>query len=415
VKPNRVAKWLLLGAAWLSLVVVPQPAANADDTAAVNAAVKKGLVSILMTATDEDKKPTSEGSGFLITKDGYILTSYYLLSKLQSQMTKRTDGPVDIRISIGEKKPVRDRQAFIVDASPYLDVLLLKTPSADRDYPFLNLGTSETLELASDDVFAAGFALNSGYSVVKTTITGKDGLVWPFQNNVDEGLSGGPVHRANGEVVGIVRSVASKLDFGFVPIDMGGEIVSRIKLRDLEEKLDSRINGQVQKFITGQQGKDTLAALFRDNLPDRNKALAPTSDPQAYSFSITGFSLSLDGGTKFYNWPFHKDDTDQGQLFCQATYPDGKIPNKINFRFNDQATNESFGPPNAGKNIAYKLKVIRDNRSLVDPVGVSKGLVPKADQQISFFLEDVPSFKGTIEVLCTIVVIDSSKLTQSGQ
>jgi hypothetical protein len=196
---------------------------------------------------------------------------------------------------------------------------------------------------------------------------------------------------------------------------MGGEIVSRIKLRDLEEKLDGRISGQVQKFITGQQGKDTLAAVLRDNLPDRNKALAPTSDAQAYSFSITGFSLSLEGGAKFYNWPFHKDDMDQGQLFCQATYPDANIPNKINFRFNDQSTNESFGPPNAGKFTANKLRMLRDSRSLVDPVGVSKGRIPKADQQISFFLEDVPSFKGTIEVLCTIVVIDSSKLAQNGQ
>jgi hypothetical protein len=410
VKPNRAVNWLLIGATWLSLVAVRQPAASADDAAAVNAAVRKSLVSISMTAPDEDKKPTIEGSGFLITKDGYILTSYYLLSKLQSQMTKGKDGPIEIRASIGEKKSPPDRLAFIVDASSYLDVLLLKTPSADRDFPFLNLGTSEPLVVASDEVFAAGFALKSGYSVVKTTITGRDGLVWPLLNPVDEGLSGGPVHRANGEVVGIIRSNASKLDFGFVPIDMGGEIVSRIKLQDL----DNRINGQILRFITGQQGKDTLTAWLKDNL-DRNKAAAPTSDAQAYSFSITGFSLSLDGGQKFYNWPFRKEDTDQGQLFCKATYPAANVPNKINFRFNDQSSNESFGPPDAGKNAANKLRVLRDNRSLVDPVGLSKGRAPKPDQQVSFFLEDVPSFKGNIEVLCTIVVIDTSKLIQNGQ
>jgi serine protease Do len=194
--------------------------------AGIHDTVRMALVSISMKAETDVGTPLEvEGTGFLVSDDGYILTSYHLLAA----MAKAKEGSIVIRISVGEKKPDRDRPAFVVDANPYVDVLMLKTPTRDTPFPYLKLGTSRSLQIASDPIFTAGFPANFPFVVVSTSISsfdGPGGHTWTLSNAVDAGQSGSPVYRASGEVVGIVKGMVGA-QAAFVPIDLAGGLAGQ--------------------------------------------------------------------------------------------------------------------------------------------------------------------------------------------
>jgi serine protease Do len=200
--------------------------AYAASAADIHQTVRSALVSISVKAeTDVGTPLEAEGTGFLVSDDGYILTSYHLLAA----MAKAKEGSIVIRISIGEKKPDRDRTAFVVDANPYVDVLMLKTPTRDTPFPYLKLGTSRSLQIASDPIFTAGFPSMLPFVVVATSISsfdGPGGHTWTLSNAVDAGQSGSPVYRANGEVVGIVKGMVGA-QAAFVPIDLAGGLAGQ--------------------------------------------------------------------------------------------------------------------------------------------------------------------------------------------
>jgi serine protease Do len=219
-----LAGWLLYLAVFWSAFLSSAHEANSAD---IHQTVRSALVSISVKAETEVGTPLeAEGTGFLVSDDGYILTSYHLLAA----MAKAKEGSIVIRISIGEKKPDRDRTAFVVDANPYVDVLMLKTPTRDTPFPYLKLGTSRSLQIASDPIFTAGFPSTlPTWVVVPTSISsfdGPGGHTWTLSNAVDAGQSGSPVYRASGEVVGIVKGMVGA-QAAFVPIDLAGGLAGQ--------------------------------------------------------------------------------------------------------------------------------------------------------------------------------------------
>jgi putative serine protease PepD len=219
---NMVNRSLYLAVFWLGFLL-PAPSAFPAD---IHQTVRSALVSISIKAETDVGTPLAvEGTGFLVSDDGYILTSYHLLAA----MAKAKEGSIEIRISVGEKKPDRDRTAFVVDANPYVDVLMLKTPTRDTPFPYLKLGTSRSLQIASDPIFTAGFPATLPFVVVATSISsfdGPGGHTWTLSNAVDAGQSGSPVYRASGEVVGIVKGMVGA-QAAFVPIDLAGGLAGQ--------------------------------------------------------------------------------------------------------------------------------------------------------------------------------------------
>ncbi|AEA33538.1 Do family serine endopeptidase [Hippea maritima] len=155
------------------------------------------------------------GSGFIISKNGYILTNYHVVRRAST-----------IRVTLLKDKAVY--KAKVVGEDPKADIALIKIKPRE-DLPVLKLGDSSKLEIG-DWVVAVGnpFGLNgtvtAGIISAKGRVIGEGPYDHFLQTDaaINPGNSGGPLLNLNGEVVGINTAiVAGGQGIGFaIPINM---------------------------------------------------------------------------------------------------------------------------------------------------------------------------------------------------
>ena len=145
---------------------------------------------------------SSLGSGFIISKDGYIITNYHVVREADEivvRMSDRTEHP-----------------AKIVGSDQRSDVAVLKV-TTDKDLPTVTLGDSDKLEVG-EWVLAIGSPFGFDYSVTAGIVSAK-GRALPNENYVpfiqtdvaiNPGNSGGPLFNLKGEVVGVNSQIYSR-------------------------------------------------------------------------------------------------------------------------------------------------------------------------------------------------------------
>lgn len=163
--------------------------------------------------------PSSQGSGFLINRDGYIVTNNHVIEG-ETRITA-------VAFESGPAGLVRHRleSVTIVALNPFVDLALLKTtlPEELKLRPLV-LGNLDDLTVG-DGVFAVGNPLNLertvSQGILSTLNRNFQGLVY-LQTDaaINPGNSGGPLFNPRGEVVGVVNMKASQGDnLGFaIPI-----------------------------------------------------------------------------------------------------------------------------------------------------------------------------------------------------
>ncbi|MEZ5558350.1 MAG: DegQ family serine endoprotease [Pseudomonadales bacterium] len=173
-------------------------------------------------------RPRSLGSGFVIEKNGYILTNNHVV-----------DGADEIVVRFNDR---RELSAELVGADPRSDLALIKV-DAD-DLPTVKLGHSEDLKVG-EWVLAIGSPFGFDYSVTAGIVSAKGrSLPTEQQENyvpyiqtdvaINPGNSGGPLFNLDGEVVGINSQIYSNSG-GFmgvsfaIPIDVAMEVVSQLR------------------------------------------------------------------------------------------------------------------------------------------------------------------------------------------
>ncbi len=168
-------------------------------------------------------KEKSLGSGFVISKDGYILTNNHVIEKASDIRVKTFSGNV--------------YKAKVVGKDPKLDVALLKiTPK--KDLTPLPLGDSSKLRVG-EWVMAIGnpFGLSETVTVGIVSAKGRIIGMGPYDNfiqtdaAINPGNSGGPLINMAGEVVGINTAIVKGgQGIGFaIPIDMVKSILPQLK------------------------------------------------------------------------------------------------------------------------------------------------------------------------------------------
>jgi S1-C subfamily serine protease len=180
---------------------------------------------------------TSTGSGFLVDREGDILTNYHVVDGAD-----RTSG-VTVEFEDGV---VRSAGVAAVDPANDLAVLRIDTHGLPPVRP-LTLGDSSLVRvgdstLALGDPFGADRTLTSGIvSALQHEIKAADGQtinnVIQTDQPLDPGNSGGPLMDAGGKVVGVDSQVATAgptqtLTFA-IPIDTADTILSRVDHRAL--------------------------------------------------------------------------------------------------------------------------------------------------------------------------------------
>jgi S1-C subfamily serine protease len=180
---------------------------------------------------------TSTGSGFLVDRQGDILTNYHLV-----------DGADRTRGVIVEFEDGVARSAGVAAVDPANDLAVLRVDT--RGLPPvrpLTLGDSSSVRvgdstLAIGDPFGADRTLTSGMvSALQHEIRAADGEtinnVIQTDQPLNPGNSGGPLIDAGGQVVGVDSQVATAgprqtLTFA-IPIDTADTILSRVDHRAL--------------------------------------------------------------------------------------------------------------------------------------------------------------------------------------
>lgn len=165
-----------------------------------------------------------QGSGFIISSDGLIMTNAHVVRGAREVMVKLTDR--------------REFKAKVLGADPKTDVAVLKIEA--HGLPTAPLGTSKSLNVG-DWVLAIGAPFGFENSVTAGVVSAKgrslpDDSAVPFIQTdvaVNPGNSGGPLFNAAGEVVGINSQIYSRsggyqgLSFA-IPIELAARIKDQI-------------------------------------------------------------------------------------------------------------------------------------------------------------------------------------------
>jgi 2-alkenal reductase len=181
-----------------------------------------GVVTIFALFGDEgeqDPLSAAQGSGFVASEDGYVLTNSHVITtagEVPQGETPEAAGTVYVQYRDGERVP-----AEIVGWDLYDDVGLLKVDPAQHPVAPVPLGDSASI-VVGEPVAAIGspFGQESSLSVgvVSATqrsigsLTSSYNLVDAIQTDapINRGNSGGPMFDAEGDVIGINAQIRSE-------------------------------------------------------------------------------------------------------------------------------------------------------------------------------------------------------------
>ncbi len=175
-------------------------------------------------AQQKHKIKIGGGSGFIISKDGYILTNGHVVRKSS-----------DIEINLYNNKTYK---AKVIGVDEMTDLAVLKIEEETQNLPVANIGDSSVLRIG-EWVIAVGSPLGFEQTVTQGIISAKNRRVRDLQTSVDfiqtdaainPGNSGGPLINLKGEVIGIntaIRADAQNIGFA-IPINTAKTIYSQI-------------------------------------------------------------------------------------------------------------------------------------------------------------------------------------------
>ncbi|EON91458.1 serine protease MucD [Marinobacter lipolyticus SM19] len=168
----------------------------------------------------------SMGSGFIVSKDGYVLTNNHVI-----------EGADEIVVRLSDR---RELPATLVGTDPRSDMAVLKIENGD-DLPVVKIGRSRNLEVG-EWVLAIGSPFGFDYTVTAGIVSAL-GRSLPTENYVpfiqtdvaiNPGNSGGPLFNLDGEVVGINSQIYTRSG-GFmgvsfaIPIDDAMNVFNQIR------------------------------------------------------------------------------------------------------------------------------------------------------------------------------------------
>jgi len=183
-----------------------------------------------------------EGSGFVVSPDGYILTNAHVVADADDVTVRMTDR--------------REYSAKVIGIDRRTDVAVLKIEA--KNLPVVRIGDPAKLRpgewvLAIGSPFSFENSVTAGIvSATGRSMPGEDGLVPFIQTDVavNPGNSGGPLFNLSGEVVGINSQIYSRsggyMGISFaIPIDVANNV--RTQLVSTGKVTRGRIGVQIQE------------------------------------------------------------------------------------------------------------------------------------------------------------------------
>ncbi|HXX23462.1 MAG TPA: trypsin-like peptidase domain-containing protein [Terriglobia bacterium] len=205
-----VLTWMLM----LAQAAAPSQNQESSVTTVVKSSVDRVVLVVVSRAQGGE---LGQGSGFIVSPDGIILTNYHVIEGASSAVVKLSNGAIfDVQGTLGV-----DDQG---------DLALLKV--AGKNLPPIALGDSDSVSVG-DRLIAIGSPLGLESTVADGIVSAireeSSGRKW-IQTTVpaSPGNSGGPLISMQGEAIGVVTFKASggeNLNFA-VPINYAKELIA---------------------------------------------------------------------------------------------------------------------------------------------------------------------------------------------
>ncbi len=219
-------------------------------------------------------KQRSLGSGFIIDKEGYIVTNNHVIEDAD-----------EIRVQLRNEK---EYDAEIVGRDPNTDLALIKI-KGPKNLPVMKLGDSDTVKVG-EWVVAIGNPFGLDHTVTAGIVSAKGRVIGagPYDDfiqtdaSINPGNSGGPLLNLEGEVIGINTAiVASGQGIGFaIPINMALGIVEQ--LRQTGEVTRGwlgvgiqDVKGEVAEYYGLEEGEGVLVAQVFPGDPAEKAGIQP--------------------------------------------------------------------------------------------------------------------------------------------
>ncbi|MBK6693704.1 MAG: trypsin-like peptidase domain-containing protein [Myxococcales bacterium] len=225
----------------------PPVLAGAPDIATLVAKVQPGVVSVVVDSVrpaaaggldmfeffggrgprggDESFRSRSQGSGFIIDKEGHVVTNAHVV-----------DGVTDVRVKLADG---RELKASVKGRDPRLDLAVLKIQGEKADFPAAALGVSEAVRVG-EYVVAMGNPMGLGHTVTMGIVSAKSRTIGagPYDDfiqtdaSINPGNSGGPLFNLKGEVIAINTAIINPQraqNIGFaIPVDALKDVLPQL-------------------------------------------------------------------------------------------------------------------------------------------------------------------------------------------
>ncbi|HNT43145.1 MAG TPA: DegQ family serine endoprotease [Syntrophorhabdaceae bacterium] len=211
-------------------------------------------------------KQRSLGSGFIIDKEGYILTNNHVVEKATT-----------IKVKLSDEK---EYDARIIGRDPKTDIALIKV-DVRQSLPVAVLGDSEVLQVG-DWVLAIGNPFGLEHTVTAGIVSAKGRIIGagPYDQfiqtdaSINPGNSGGPLLNLKGEVVGINTAIVSGgQGIGFaIPINVAKDMLSQLKSKGKVARgwlgvVIQRMTPEIAKSFGLKESEGALVADVMDQSP----------------------------------------------------------------------------------------------------------------------------------------------------
>ena len=206
-----------------------------------------------------ERKASSLGSGFIINKNGTVITNNHVINNAE-----------DIVVKVGDK----DYKAKVLGSDPYADIAVLKIDSKDVFKP-VKFGNSDKARVG-DWVVAIGNPFGLGGTVTAGIISARnrdinltryDDFI-QTDASINQGNSGGPLFNLNGDVIGINTAIlgqSGSIGIGFaIPANAASDVIDQlIKYGETKRGwLGVRIQEVTKEIADVENLKNTEGALI---------------------------------------------------------------------------------------------------------------------------------------------------------
>ncbi len=179
-----------------------------------------------------EKTQIGGGSGFIISSDGYVLTSNHVVADTTAEYTVIID-------------PTHKHYAKVLSRNPINDIAVLKIEG--KGFPYVALADSDKIQIGEDvvaignplgeftDTLSAGIV--SGLSRYITAFGGLDNQMQNLRGliqtdaAINPGNSGGPLVNMKGQVIGVnAAMIMGAQNIGFaIPVNYAKEDLAQVK------------------------------------------------------------------------------------------------------------------------------------------------------------------------------------------